>query len=89
MLNTFIDIFVVYGLCGVVLVTFLQYNELFFFTSASNNQGQEVTRDNAAIYLLMRCIDLSIFGMSILVWPLLLLSCLNVEIDPEDDFIDE
>lgn len=78
-MHLYLDITFMYLACGSALVAFLHYSDLFFFTSTSYDDGSPINPGNAAIRSLMFCINAGIFATSILVWPIVLAACLNLE----------
>lgn len=76
-MNVLYDFTFMYFVCGGALVAFLHYSDLFFFTSTSYDDDSELDAGNFAIRILMVCINTGIFATSVLVWPLVLASCLS------------
>lgn len=72
------DILITYVICGVTSIIFLSINDLFFLNTTSGNI--EVENPKKLSYLvavsLINCINIGIILTSVVVWPLVLATCI-------------
>ena len=65
---------------------FLHYSNLFFLTAINPDEDDEPPEGGSlAIKSLMFCINTGIFATAVLVWPLVLIVCLDIQVSREDD----
>lgn len=65
-----------YLITGLALVVFLQLNDLFFFTTSNIESDGDENLSFIVAKSLITCINGGIFVTSVVVWPLVLATCI-------------
>jgi hypothetical protein len=84
-MNLLLDFTLMYFTSGICVIYFLYTQELFFFTQISHNNEAESSIQQIADKALSICINIGLATTAVVVWPLVLFTCMSVVVDDEQE----